>query len=242
MKKAFVFIDFDGVICDSLEESYHSSYFAYKGEKIGPRDPGHGPNVAEYKSAFWDCRPFVRSGEDFVVLHQLLNDGRKPNTQAAFDAELKQLGASALSDLKASLTAVREALLIHHRSLWMSWNPLYEGMKDSLLRISSNPHVYILSTKKAEFIIDILAYHGVVFPTKRILEAQNQRKLDIIHQIAGDEPSFFIDDQIEHFDFNHPTCKCLLALWGYVNFDNVGDETPRLSRSEAIKLISKWAI
>ena len=38
----------------------------------------------------------------------------------------------------------------------------------------------------------------------------------IIGGLAAGAPSVLIDDQIDHLDFSHPTCRCYLALWGYL--------------------------
>jgi len=211
----FLFIDFDGVICDSLEECFRSSWLALAGVKIGPNSPPEPPFDAEYRRLFRAARPYVRSGEDYLVVHEWAAAGRVPASQDEFDADLASRGPGAMAELKARLYATRESLLAHHPDLWLSWNPLYPGMDQALAAQASNTHVWILSTKKAEFIEQILRAHGVVWPLERTIYTGPRRKLEIIDADFA-ETSVLVDDQIDHLDFGHPRCRCLLALWGYV--------------------------
>lgn len=210
----FLFIDFDGVICDSLEECFVSSWFALSGTSIGPQVPPEVRFDDDYRRLFRAARPYVRSGEDYLVVHQWAAVGRAPRSQDEFDADLASRGAEAMADLKRRLYVAREALLAHHRDLWLSWNPLYPGMAEALNAQATNPNVWILSTKKAEFIVQILGAQGVNWPLERTIYTGTKKKLEIIEADFRGR-SALIDDQIDHLDFDHPRCRCLLALWGY---------------------------
>jgi len=211
-----LFLDFDGVLCDSLEECYHSSWLALSGTPVTADRPPEPPFDAAYRARFDAARPFVRSGEDYLVVHQWAASGRVPPDQGAFDADLGARGPGALADLKARLYQVREALLAQHRDLWLSWNPLFAGVAEALAAQRDNPNVWVLSTKKAEFIVEILHKHGAAWPLDRTLYTGPRKKLDLIAERVGARPSVLVDDQIDHLDFDHPSCRCRLALWGYL--------------------------
>lgn len=215
-QERFLFVDFDGVICDSLEECFRSSWMAGAGIPITDAPPPDPPFDATYRSRFDACRPFIRSGEDYLVVHEWAARGAVPVDQAAFDRTLKEKGPGVLEELKKKLYAVREELLARHHTAWLSWNPLYSGMAEALVAQADNPDVFILSTKKAEFIVEILAYHGVVWPLERTIYTGPRRKLDLIEARVGTARSVLIDDQVDHLDFHHPSCRCCLALWGYL--------------------------
>jgi hypothetical protein len=88
-------IDFDGVICDSLAECYLSSAYAL-GLSIDLRNLMVDPI---YRS-FQKCRPFVRSGEDYIMIQHWLHQGRKlPADQKEFDS-LRQESKSHLAQYK----------------------------------------------------------------------------------------------------------------------------------------------
>lgn len=239
-KPRWLFLDFDGVICDSLEECFQSSWLSDKAPAIGGAIPPPAPSDIAYRAAFRACRPFVRSGEDYVVLHRLIASGKAPESQAEFDAALSRVGPEGLAAIKAGLYAVRESLLELHRDLWLGWNPLYPGMAGALNRLASNPRARILSTKKAEFIAEILAHQGVLWPAERIIYSGKERKLDIVGRMAGGDPSILIDDQVEHLDFAHPSCSCYAALWGYVTLTAISESTPRLELGQALELMREF--
>ena len=212
----WLFLDFDGVICDSLEECYQSSRLTEAGVDISAASLPPDARDDGYRGRFRAARPFVRSGEDYVVLHRLLAQGRDPEGQAEFDQALAEVGARELSDIKRRLYLVRDALLEFHRRQWLGWNPLYPGMADALARAAADDHVFIVSTKKASFIAEILAFNHVAWPATRILYSGSERKMAIIEGVAGSDRSMLVDDQVDHLDFSHPSCESRLALWGYV--------------------------
>lgn len=211
-----LFLDFDGVLCDSLEECFRSSWLAGAGVSVGAGLPPEPPFDRPYRERFNACRPFIRSGEDYLVVHEWTARGAVPGSQAEFDASLAAHGPEAMGRKKDRLYAVRDQLLAYHRKLWLSWNPLYRGIAGALGSQVSNPDVWILSTKKAEFITEILAFHGVAWPPERTIYTGPRKKLDIIGASFPNRRAILIDDQVDHLDFGHPLCRCYLALWGYV--------------------------
>ncbi len=228
-----LFLDFDGVICNSLEECYRSSWMVVSGDS----EP---PDAAAYRALFAACRPFIRSGEDYVVAHEWAQRQEVPSSQDEFDRSLAAKGPEDLADLKVRLYRVRDALLAHRRSEWLSWNPLYKGMAQALEGQRENEAVWILSTKKASFIGEILAYHGISWPEKRTVYTGNRRKLDLIAEILPEGTATLIDDQIDHLDFSHPTCRCLLALWGYASPAAMKTAPATVSLDDALTLISSF--
>ncbi len=237
-----LYLDFDGVLCDSLEECFRSSWLAASGVAVGPAVPPAPPSDPEYRSRFTACRPFIRSGEDYLMAHQWAARGAVPGSQSEFDASLAEAGPVQLADWKRRLYEVRDRMLEHHRTLWLSWNPLYDGMGAALKTQTANPAVWILSTKKAEFIVEILAHHGVSWPLERTIYTGSQKKLDIIGEQAKGRASELIDDQVDHLDFGHPSCRCFLALWGYVAPGASGPAGATLQLPEAAAKVSAFPL
>ena len=86
---ALLVLDFDGVICDSVEECFVSSWTAYHGLHRGaPRS--EAPDQA--RASFRAMRPFVRSGEDFVLIQELIATGSAVSSQAEFDGAWGRAG------------------------------------------------------------------------------------------------------------------------------------------------------
>ena len=235
-----LFLDFDGVICQSLEECFRTSWLTLTGQKIGLQPIPEPPFNEEYRRCFDACRPYIRSGEDYIVVHEWAASGRIPQNQDAFDQSLKARGVEAMAEWKKKLYVTREKLLVEYPQEWLSWNPLYPGIQEALQAQCGNPQVWILSTKKADFIHTILSFHGVDWSQERIIYTGTKRKLDWIDQLVGKNPAVLIDDQIDHLDFQHPTCDCWLALWGYVSSEACQKAPQALNLEDGLKLIRSF--
>ena len=235
----WLFLDFDGVLCDSLEECFRSSWLALKGYQAGDELPLEIPVPADYRIRFRAARPYIRSGEDYLLLHQLLAEGRDPGSQKDFDKAQERAGKPVMDDYRSRIYAVRDDLLANHRQTWLGWNPLFAGV-GAMLRQLGCGNVWILSTKKASFIAGILVHHGVDWPVDRIVCSGDRKKLDWIADIAHGAPSVLLDDQIDHLDFQHASCRCLLARWGYVLPGENAQSVPGVDLPELPGFLRPW--
>lgn len=211
-----LFLDFDGVLCDSLQECFASSAVAYFGYQIDNCGPALTRLWAELSPVFTRLRPYIREGADYLLLHRMIQENRLPHNQSDFDQALEGVGATVMQEFKTKLYQVREAMLAHRRADWLAQNPLYPGLRAPLVRLAGAQDVYILSTKKAEFIAEILLSHQVPWSLDRIIYTGSRKKLDIIRAEFGAGPAQLIDDQIDHLDFGATDVDCRLAEWGYI--------------------------
>lgn len=214
-----LFLDFDGVICNSLEECFAASAIALYGlpwDRVGEDLPRLWTVREE---AFLAFRPCIREGAEYLLVHELLDEGRGAMDQRRFDDEIRRAGPRKMADFKERLYRVREEALEFHRSWWMARNPLFPGIAEALPQRSHDPDAWIISTKKAAFISEILAYHNVEWPLERILYTGPRRKLDLIKETVGEKKSFLVDDQIDYLDFTDPQVVCRLAAWGFIHPD-----------------------
>ncbi len=217
--EGLVFLDFDGVICDSLPETLVSSwkgYYLFRGEE----EPAAIP-VALLRD-FAGLRPYVRAGEDFILIHELIASGSTVRSQQEFDELLAKRGEQWVTHSRECFYAGRQDVLVHDRKYWIGLNRLYPHMVPCLDSWVSSPSVFILSTKKAEFIIEILISKGIAVDPKRVLSCEAKEKKRIILQTLaaqGGERALFIDDQIDHLapdSARDPRITGCLASWGYV--------------------------
>jgi phosphoglycolate phosphatase-like HAD superfamily hydrolase len=232
-----VFLDFDGVICDSLPECYAVSLDAYyrlylktpeppaSAEDSGSAGgPGSNDSVSMHhtdagEALFRRLRPYIRRGGDYLFIQMAIHQGIAMESQADFDALVS--AHHELDDPFHELFYVsRNALFRNDPAHWYSLNPLYPGIKDYLLKHSLDRNYLILSTKEAGFIAEILKHHGIAWDMQRIYCSGKERKLTFIDRVMdelGGAEGLFVDDQIDHFkgSCRHPV-RCLLADWGYV--------------------------
>ncbi len=220
-----LFIDFDGVICDSAAECLFSSWVAYDrltrdsdsaGGARPPSDPLSVP--VALRARFLHLRPFIRAGDDYVLIQSLLAGNRTPSRQEEFDQARREAGPQTLARYADVLNLVRQELMAHDRDHWLRLNPLYPGMA-KLLRAADWETTWILSTKRPRYIQAILAFHEVPVPPRAILHAAAVSKLETVAAVLDErraERAALVDDQLDHLVGNDdPRIEVYLAAWGY---------------------------
>jgi phosphoglycolate phosphatase-like HAD superfamily hydrolase len=216
-EKTFLVLDFDGVICDSIDECFLSSWIAYHSLFLGGRaDPVPG----KARSDFAILRPFIRTAEDFVLIQEMLAKGESVQDQAGFDAALLRAGKEKRELFRRLAHEARTGLLENDRGAWLAMNRLYPHVKEALLSMRSFPRLAILSTKRPQFIMEILGWHGVHLPEERILESVHEPKLAATEKLrmrAGCERAYLVEDQVDAIKGNtNRRVEGRLATWGYV--------------------------
>jgi phosphoglycolate phosphatase-like HAD superfamily hydrolase len=233
-RPALLVLDFDGVLCDSVRECFASSWLAFYERILGSLPSGVR---REDYVRFRRFRPFIRSGEDYVLLQRVIRDGIHLADQGEFDRELEQEGPQRMEDYGEAFYGVRETLLASQREYWLALNPLFPGLVPPLQAVREDSRCVVLSTKRPPFVREILLHHGVDWPLARILHPGKGRKWDRIQEQLEQRgaPSgrvVFVEDQPDHFvDCPAEQVRCLLATWGYVKPEWVQD-----SASENIEL------
>ncbi|MEW5816295.1 MAG: hypothetical protein AB1798_12970, partial [Spirochaetota bacterium] len=183
---ALVFIDFDGVICNSLAECYASSWLAYytyvKGEE----------NISvqlRQKHLFDQYRPFIRNGEDYVLLQDCIEKGIELPNQKAFDAVLKKQGRMRMAEFSGFFYKARKTLLENYRGYWLSLNRLYPDVAGIIKKAAECDAIHILSTKRPEFIIEILNANAIYWKRGRIHYPVKIGKIAYIEKILDEKPA-----------------------------------------------------
>jgi phosphoglycolate phosphatase-like HAD superfamily hydrolase len=214
--RQYFFLDFDGVICDSVPECFVSSYRAY-------RELFLGETIREIplrdKKLFYAYRPFIRSGEDYLIIHDAIRRGMDVKNQEVFDRERAAAGQDAMREYGRLFYEARGAFLEDDRELWLELNPLFPGMAEVLSKTAANPDFYILSTKKPVFIREILLHHGLDWDIDRILYPGERSKREVMEDIMQKgEGAVFVDDQLDNLVTASANKDIAghLASWGYV--------------------------
>lgn len=221
--RPLVFLDFDGVICDSLPECYAVSRAAFYGLHLRSPEPEKGPGD---EALFRRLRPYIRRGGDYMFIQLALRDGLEPRSQADFDALIVK--RRELDDhFHGLFYQARRELLATDPERWYALNPLYPGMAELLGRYGGDERFLILSTKEAAFIEKILAFNGIAWDSSRVYCSGKEEKISFIDRVMDErkaERAIFIDDQIDHFKgASRHDLRCLLADWGYVRDDWLKD-------------------
>jgi hypothetical protein len=217
-----VFLDFDGVICDSVLECLASSWAVYY-QRLQNRIPMAVP--LKLRERFAGLRPFARAAEDFVLIQELLDACREPRSQTEFDRE-RAARRGRLGRYRRLMYAVRGEQLRSDPDRWLALHRMYPHVLRELPQWIVNKGFYILSTKRPQFIHRILLHYGLAMDRRRILACLRGRKKRIITQTMrrkGIRRALFVDDQLDHLRPEQEsraaageTVLLALASWGYL--------------------------
>jgi phosphoglycolate phosphatase-like HAD superfamily hydrolase len=209
-------LDFDGVVCDSIDECFAASWAAY--HALFRHDTAAATPGA--RRAFARLRPFIRSGEDFLIIQEALADSSSVKDQAEFDELARRAGEKKRAVFRELFYRERSEMLARDRDSWLALNRVYPHMKRALGRLAPGAPVFILSTKRPQFIAEILSANHIELPRERILFSDAEPKLAAAERLraeGGFQGAILVEDQIDHLRGNeNPRVRGLLAAWGYV--------------------------
>ncbi|MFP4384392.1 MAG: HAD family hydrolase [Spirochaetia bacterium] len=237
MKSVQVFLDFDGVLCDSVQECFVSSWLAY--HSVRTLEPVNSI-PCQVKEKFYTYRPLIRTGADYVLLQKALDKGIPLTSQKDLDDLQEHIGSETMAGYREAFYSVREFLLENHREFWISLNPLFECFIPGLKAAVREPEYTIISTKKSSFLAEILNSNNIRWPADRIIDSGKERKLSIIGTLLTDtDRAVFIDDQIDHLLGNTDNrIKPKLAEWGYIKDEWLDQtEVDTIGKEELLSLL-----
>lgn len=232
MKPGLLALDFDGVVCDGVDEMVESAWRTLG--SLGAPKPELDDGL---RRRFAALRPAIESGWEMVVLVGLL--GERP---AERDAELRDGGRWAeardtyvraqgfsSSGLASSFDKTRLDWIDQDAPSWLARHRFYPGIADWLNRLQVEGHVvYVISTKSKPFLDALLAWQDVQVLTERVIgRAEPKReKWDVLRAIAAEhgvapEDVWFVEDRLATLlemrrhapDFG---ARMFFAEWGYV--------------------------
>jgi len=210
-------LDFDGVICDSVAECFLVSWNAYHG-LYRREEPARVP-LSVHRD-FARMRPLIRTGEDFVLIQELLATGRTVDDQAGFDEASRLAGDEKRALFKEMFYRARTALLEADRASWLSLNRVYPHVEKALRMMELFEDFVVLSTKKPQFILEVLVSRDIRVPAGRIYYSDREPKLKTAERLrheGGYRTAILVEDQIDAIRNNdNPLVEVRLATWGYV--------------------------
>jgi phosphoglycolate phosphatase-like HAD superfamily hydrolase len=238
-----LFLDFDGVLCDSVSECYASSWIAfferYRGES--PKSV----RIEDYR-LFRSYRPYIHRGEDYLLIHSLISDRVPIRNQADFDAAVARAGTEHMATYRALLYTVREQLVADSLDRWLALHTAYPGIRGPLAALAPDPYAWIVSTKRQEFVLRVLRGWGIQWPPDRIATPVSRTKMQIIEGVIHTrrlEKAIFVDDHAGDLYHDHiEGLYCRLATWGHVDPNILNsDDYDRIELPELISIMQERA-
>lgn len=215
-KNSLICLDFDGVLCDSVLECFVSSWIGYY--QNYKKETGDRVELRELR-LFRSYRPFIRSGEDYMMLQYCIENGIEPKNQNEFDQHIQKMEPGTIEEFRTIFYSVRKDLLATEKQWWLSLNPLFDFLRSLLYRFADDEQFHVVSTKEVYYINEILTFNGVDWPQERLHCTGKTPKITYIGELLTSrkkDGALFIDDQIDHFSNHDPRIESYLAAWGYV--------------------------
>jgi len=231
--------DFDGVLCDSVQECLLVTYNAY--HRLHAASSPRSLNLEEIDRAtreqFRKLRSYLRGVEDFIPIFSAIAEQLPITNQKEFDA-LRSSHQDHLLTYQQAFYAERDYLLHHEKGLWLSLNPLFDGIREALRQCASFEQIQILTTKRQEDVLEIFQYQGIPFPTDHVTyikaAGKSQKLLELLQTNNAALPeSVYVEDQVDFLiEAQKHRIGSYLVEWGYVS-----DEQKALARRHAIPII-----
>lgn len=213
-------LDFDGVVCDSVDECLVTSYNAY-GRALGRPRATLDAIPEAFRAAFRRWRYLVRPARRYWLLTHGIETDWTFTTQAAFDARAHEF-ESEMAAFQAAFDAERHALRHERPDEWLALHGLYDAFAQGWDRVRDERRVYVVTMKDAASVRHLSEAWSLGIDPGRIwgrdVSESKPASVAEICRIEGVTPDAvaFVDDHPVHLDEMAPMgAGCYWASWGY---------------------------
>ena len=236
-------LDFDGVVCNGLQEYFASTRKAYQQIWSVEVDDRFAPS-------FYRLRPVIETGWEMpILLRALVLEMDEAEIADHFQEIATQIVAKenlSKQVLVDRLDGVRDDWIQNDLDGWLGLHTFYPGVIDWLTKVINSPTIlYIVTTKEGRFVKQLLQQQGIDLPVEQIIGKESKRPkyetLKILrdrHQ-QGEISITFIEDRLKALQevARQPDLKFVhlyLADWGY----NLEGDRQLATQDPRIKLLS----
>lgn len=235
-------LDFDGVICDGMQEYFHSSWLVYRQIWSLPA----APPPTDLFPTFAQLRPLIEHGWEMPLLVWALQHNIAPTqiTRDWHDLATQILADRQLSagDVVKVLDEVRDRSIATDLVGWLNLQRCYPGTVERLLTLPPAIVPVIITTKDGRFTRQFLENQGVNLPADAIFGKEiKQPKAETLRQLLATNPDqiWFVEDRLptlqtisQQHDLD--SVQLFLADWGY----NTPAERAAAQQDDRIQLLS----
>jgi len=236
--KKILCLDFDGVICDSIQECLLTSYIAYQcfinGDMVVDKNITIPQNI---KNSFFQYRYLVRPAKQYGMLQQMLHNKDSISSEE-FEKSCNDY-CFPMDDYEPLFFQVRAKLISSDLSYWLNLNNVYSHVLKYWTSITTQIPTYIVTNKNYDSVTLLLDHFKLNFNKDNIFsKGITGSKADTLITLAKHhniklEKVIFIDDSSQYIsEMLDLGIKAYLADWGYERFNN---KSYILKKEELIK-------
>lgn len=221
-----IFLDFDGVLFDTVREAYAVSVIStgnYKSIDDINFDTEHYENFKKLRyliSPAWNYKYLLEELEKY----QDDLDRIKEN----FMKKVEKASKEDYRDFEARFFSKRSYLKKVQYKRWLRLNVPFPFLLDiKYIFKDFKDFIYIVTTKDKETVLNLLNLENIEFDSTRIFDKKDYEKLGskksiIKNLIKKNENNIFVDDSDRHIDncSKIKGLKCFQPDWGYVNLNS----------------------
>ena len=209
-------LDFDGVICDSIEECMVTSYNAYNDLFVRSTEEID----RQFRSYFYQNRHFVRPASGYYILHEAFNRGIQIKDYNHF-VSLSNSHATEMIDFELEFFKKRNSLKIHSAQ-WLALHNIYSHVLEFFA--AYDDQAFIVTNKDRDSVEMLLEYFELIKHIKKIYSREDSEdKAELFELLIsevkderGSEPIVFVDDNVNHLeDLQQYPIQLYYAAWGY---------------------------
>ena len=216
-------LDFDGVICDSINECAYVSFLAYNGltnvTKIN-LDLVPGAHLSKFR----DYRYLVGPGQDYYYLWRSIYEYETNNSDTIehYFRRIVDTDDQEAETFASNFYRIRRQIRKHDQDTWIDLNRLYEQLRESLTIASSSKKYIVVTAKDNDSVYEILTENHIDIQRKDIYGRELGKNKNEIFQELSEERKvnlsniYFVDDNFENVMNAHNIgISARLASWGY---------------------------
>lgn len=221
--KKIIFLDFDGVLFNTVKEAYATSMLAigrYKTLKEIYFESEHYKRFLKY-------RYLIAPAWNYKYILKLLDSGNKVDFENKYKDAIKKANKNEYEEFENSFFATREYLKQTDFTNWLRLNEPYEFLYMVKLLIEKQQNKFmIITTKDKATVQKLLLLEGIDFNDESIYDRKDfekyTNKANIIKKIMVDrkiEKAIFVDDSKKHLEDCKNIDNLILfqANWGYIS-------------------------
>ncbi len=223
--KKILCLDFDGVICDSLDETLLTTYNAYQAYKNPAGEPPMATRLEEVPREmaefFRAYRYLVRPAGEYWLLMDALSSNYHQLDQEEFQKRTV-IHSETIAAFEPVFFHTRRRFQEGFREQWLGLHHLFPQFSTAWEGLNNHFRVYIVTTKNFAAVVPLLAHFNIEVPRERIFSKEKSpKKNHAVNEIAGLEgvtpkDIFFVDDHPLHLkDVETTGASIFWASWGY---------------------------
>ena len=228
--KNILCLDFDGVICNSIDECLLVSYNGYM--KYTKHDEKQINNLSELSADVVKCflkyRYMVRPAKDYFVLIDLVLNHSGEITKEIFQEHKKKL-IKQLDEFEKVFFNTRSYLQDNNSEYWLRLNPFYKEFLEVWIDLFHTYEAFVVTNKNKKAVKALLDYNDIMIEPERLFtkedfKSKNQALQLILEKYRRKNSEIiFIDDSPETIvESLEKFPKSYLANWGYYsNRENI---------------------